>query len=144
MITINQLDPSQKYILKSLLNHDIERDKNIFVIYGPPGTGKSHLIVSLLFELAVKKKKILFVSQNTEALDVVDRMISKLEKELIDNKYNENYISLRNFCLMLTCKEHKTLKYIKEQNERILSKSGQILTPMKMKFLIALRTICHT
>jgi len=49
MITINQLDPSQKYILKLLLNPDIKRDKNIFVIYGPPGTGKSHLIVKLLF-----------------------------------------------------------------------------------------------
>jgi len=57
MITINQLDPSQKYILKSLLNPNIKRDKNIFVIYGPPGTGKSHLIVSLLFELAFRKKK---------------------------------------------------------------------------------------
>jgi hypothetical protein len=66
-----------------------------------------------LCELAIRKKKILFVSQNTEALDVVDRMISKLEKELIDNKHNENYISLQDFCLMLNRKNIEHLNISK-------------------------------
>jgi superfamily I DNA and/or RNA helicase len=122
MTTINQLDPSQEYILKSLLKHDIGEDKNISVVYGPPGTGKSYLILSLLFELSIRKNKILFVSQNVEALDVINRMISKLEDKLIDNKHDENCISFRDFCLMLNRKEHRTLKYMKEQYERMSSK----------------------
>jgi len=100
MTTINQLDPLQEYILKSLLNCETKYDNNVSVIYGPPGTGKSYLIVSLLFELAIRKKKILFVSQNREALDVIDRMISRIEDKLIEQD-DKNYISLRDFCLMI-------------------------------------------
>jgi hypothetical protein len=122
MTTINQLDPSQEYILKSLLKPDVGEDKNISVVYGPPGTGKSYLIVSLLFELSIKKNKILFVSQNVEALDVIDRMISKLEDKLISSKHDKNCVSFRDFCLVLNRKEHRTLKYMKEQYERISSK----------------------
>jgi len=120
MTTINQLDPSQEYILKSLLNFKTKSDNNISVIYGPPGTGKSYFIVSLLFELAIRKKKILFVSQNREALDVIDRMISRIENELIEQD-GENYISLRDFCLMIY-KKRGTLKYITEQCKHALSK----------------------
>ena len=76
--TINSLDPSQKSALESILNGD----SNNTVIYGPPGTGKSHLIVSLLFELAAKGKQVLFVSQNSEALNVIVRKYKELHEEL--------------------------------------------------------------
>ena len=94
-IRINQLDPSQENILKEILSEN--NNNNISVIYGPPGTGKSHLIVSMLFELAVRNKKVLFVSQNTEALDVITRMVKKLEKDLFDidsSNRSNNYISI--------------------------------------------------
>ena len=72
--TINSLDPSQKSTLESILSGN----SNNVVVYGPPGMGKSHLIVSLLFELAAKGKKVLFVSQNSEALNVIIRKYKSL------------------------------------------------------------------
>jgi hypothetical protein len=44
-----------------------------------------------------KKNKVLFVSQNVEALDVIDRMTSKLEDKLFGSKHAKNYTSFRNF-----------------------------------------------
>lgn len=76
--TINSLDPSQKSALDSILSGS----SNNTVVYGPPGTGKSHLIVSLLFELAAEGKSVIFVSQNSEALNVIVRMYKGLHKEL--------------------------------------------------------------
>ena len=106
---INQLDPSQENILNEILSEN--NNNNISVIYGPPGTGKSHLIVSMLFELAVRHKKVLFVSQNTEALDVITRMVKKLEKDLFDinsSNSSNNYISITDFFLTLTNKDCRT------------------------------------
>ncbi len=123
-IRINQLDPSQENILKEILSEN--NNNNISVIYGPPGTGKSHLIVSMLFELAVRNKKVLFVSQNTEALDVITRMVKKLEKDLFDidsSNRSNNYISITDFFLILTNKDCRTKKYLRETYNRLSGKS---------------------
>ncbi|MDR3306353.1 MAG: DUF2075 domain-containing protein [Endomicrobium sp.] len=125
MTTINQLDPSQKNVLRQLTCPSQDKASNISIVYGPPGTGKSHLIVSLLFELVIKKKKVLFVSQNTEALKVIERMINRLERELFDIKEKDlfdNNISLTDFCLMLNDSKCRTKKYIKESYNRLSSK----------------------
>ena len=121
---INQLDPSQENILNEILSEN--NNNNISVIYGPPGTGKSHLIVSMLFELAVRNKKVLFVSQNTEALDVITRMVKKLEKDLFDidsSNGSNNYISITDFFLTLTNKDCRTKKYLRETYNRLNGKS---------------------
>lgn len=117
MTTINSLDPSQKQVLNSLVNSE---DNDVSVVYGPPGTGKSQLIVSLLFELAIRKKKVLFVSQNTEALEVIERMIQRLEDNM---SLPDNHVSLSDFCLKLYSGEHRTLKYIRQQRTRLASKN---------------------
>lgn len=116
-LTINSLDPSQRQVLESLIAGN--KDSDISVVYGPPGTGKSHLIVSLLFELATRKNKVLFVSQNTEALEVISRMITKLEREM---RLGSDHVSLLDFCLMLNRTEQRRLKYIKSQRDRIYTK----------------------
>lgn len=121
-MTINSLDPSQKHALRSIVGGD----DDISVVYGPPGTGKSQLLVSMLFELAANGKKVLFVSQNTEALEVISRMIAKLEQDM---RLPENHISMMDFCLRLYTKEHKYLKYIRNQHTRLQSRIVPRFTP---------------
>lgn len=127
-ITINSLDPSQKQVLDSLLSNNNKSD--ISVVYGPPGTGKSHLIVSLLFELATRKNKVLFVSQNTEALEVINRMVKKLERNM---KLSSDHLSFLDFCLMLNRTEQRRLKYMKSQRDRIFTKELRPATYIKHK-----------
>lgn len=125
-ITINSLDPSQKQVLDSLLSNNNKSD--ISVVYGPPGTGKSHLIVSLLFELATRKNKVLFVSQNTEALEVINRMVKKLERNM---KLSSDHLSFLDFCLMLNRTEQRRLKYMKSQRDRIFTRELRLATYIK-------------
>ncbi len=57
------------------------------MIQGPPGTGKSETIANILAHLAATGKKVLFVSQKTQALKVVKDKLKKL-----DVKYLCGYI----------------------------------------------------
>lgn len=118
-LTFSSLDPSQKNTYDSIVNGD----DNLHVVYGPPGTGKSQLVVSLLEGLASHGNKILFVSQNTEALRVIERMIIKTQKDIgypLDNKY----MTLLDYCLMLYETKHRQLKHLREQHSTL---SGKIL-----------------
>lgn len=117
MTTINLLDPSQKYVLESL----IDGGQDLNVVYGPPGTGKSHLIVSLLFELATRGQKVLFVSQNVEALDVISRMITSLEKQF---RLGSSHLSLLDFCWRLTDSQQRRLAWVKDLRSRLNAKTG--------------------
>ncbi|WP_222184067.1 DUF3320 domain-containing protein [Geminicoccus harenae] len=49
-----------------------------FVLFGPPGTGKSQTITNLIAHCLAQGKKILFVSQKTAALEVVQRRLDSL------------------------------------------------------------------
>jgi len=118
-MTINQLDPSQKYALKQLIAAADDDDIDLSLVFGPPGTGKSQLLVSLLYELAIRNKKVLFVSQNTEALEVIERMIDRVESEM---KLSGNHVSLIDFCLKLYTREQRYLKYITAQSSRLTAK----------------------
>ena len=116
-ITFSSLDPSQKNTFNSIVNDQ----ESIQIVYGPPGTGKSQLVVSLLERLASEGKKVLFVSQNTEALRVIERIIKSTEKVIgfpTDNKY----LSLLDFCLLLHNPSHRYLKFLREQYSKISSK----------------------
>ncbi len=57
------------------------------IIQGPPGTGKSETIANLLCHLAATGKRVLFVSQKSQALKVVKDKLKKL-----DVKYLCGYI----------------------------------------------------
>ena len=116
MKSINLLDPAQKKTLEALVD---DNNKNaLSIVYGPPGTGKSHLITSLLFELALKGKKVLFVSQNTEALDVIVRMYEKYDKSMHKTK---NDLCFLDFCLQLNNPACRKIKYLKEHKSVIMS-----------------------
>lgn len=116
-LTFSSLDPSQKHAFNSIINDD----SNIQIVYGPPGTGKSQLVVSLLARLAGDNKKVLFVSQNTEALRVIERMIKRTEDE-IGYPNDSRYLSLLDFCLMLHNPAHRHLKYLREQYSKLNGK----------------------
>lgn len=116
-VTFSSLDPSQKNTLDAILNGS----DNLHVVHGPPGTGKSQLVVSLLEGMASQGKKVLFVSQNTEALKVIERMIVKTQKD-IGYATENKYLSLFDFCLMLYNSKHRQLKYLREQYSNISSK----------------------
>ncbi|AAB95649.1 AAA domain-containing protein [Mycoplasmoides pneumoniae] len=60
----SHLDIFQQYAVKQAFDGDV-------IIEGPPGTGKSETIVNILVNLALNKKKVLFVSEKVTALDVV-------------------------------------------------------------------------
>ena len=112
-LTINALDPSQRHVLDSLLSEDAP---DLSLVYGPPGTGKSHLIVSLLFELAKQGKKVLFVSQNREALDVIIRKYHDIDNDMHLGGADLKFLDL---CLYLSDPSQRSLKYIKGLNTRI-------------------------
>lgn len=118
-VTFSSLDPSQKSAFKTIDNDSA----NLHIVHGPPGTGKSQLVVSLLERLASENKKVLFVSQNTEALKVIERMISRTETA-ISYPNDGKYVSLLDFCLMLYNPNHRYLKYLREQYTRV---NGKIL-----------------
>ena len=66
------LAEEQRKVLVSLQN-----PKTKFVIVeGPPGTGKSHTITAIAFELILKDKNVLILSDKKEALDVVEAKLN--------------------------------------------------------------------
>ena len=72
------LNSSQKKILKAVGN-----PKNRFVVIdGPPGTGKSHTIGAVTYWANQNNKSIVITSHKTEALDVVERMLTDKFKGL--------------------------------------------------------------
>lgn len=61
---------------------------NYVIVQGPPGTGKSHTITALAFEGITSGKKVLVLSDKTEALDVVQ---DKLESVLSKVRQDEDF-----------------------------------------------------
>jgi very-short-patch-repair endonuclease len=62
---------------QSLAILDIATGRNT-VIQGPPGTGKSQTIVNLIAEAMASGKKVLFVAEKREALNVVKQRLDKI------------------------------------------------------------------
>lgn len=72
------LNPSQKKILTALDN----LKNRIVVVDGPPGTGKSHTIAAITYWANQNHKSIIITSHKTEALDVVERILTDKFKTL--------------------------------------------------------------
>lgn len=123
--TINALDPSQKFILEELTKGGAD---DLSLVYGPPGTGKSQLIVSLLFELAYAGKKVLFVSQNREALEVVVRKYKDLDRAM---GLGDTDVTFLDFCLRLSDRSQRTIKYISSLRSRLFSKNIRRITSVE-------------
>ncbi|MDR0485684.1 MAG: hypothetical protein LBH29_03040 [Elusimicrobiota bacterium] len=67
------LNREQRKILSAINN-----DKCKYIeVQGPPGTGKSHTITGIIFDLVLKGKSVLVLSDKKEALDVVEDKITQ-------------------------------------------------------------------
>ncbi len=69
----NPLNIYQKYAIASALHQNT-------LIYGPPGTGKSEIIANLIFNILLKGKTSLLVSEKKAALNVLTERINSLSK----------------------------------------------------------------
>ena len=65
-------DASQLFAIKSAC------EGKSFVLHGPPGTGKSQTITSLIANLLVDGKSVLFVAEKMAALEVVQKRLNKI------------------------------------------------------------------
>lgn len=65
------LDEYQISALNEVFNNKLS------VITGPPGTGKSQFIMNLIINLFLDNKKVLFVSNTNEAVNIVNEKINK-------------------------------------------------------------------
>ena len=70
------LNESQRGAVKRLLG-----EQHVCVISGPPGCGKSQVVVSTLLNAWAKGLKVLFASNNNQAVDVVLEKIEHFESE---------------------------------------------------------------
>jgi very-short-patch-repair endonuclease/RecA/RadA recombinase len=66
---------------------DVAMGKSL-VVQGPPGSGKSQVIVNLIANQISKGKKVLFLAQKNEALEVVTRRLSSIGLEPLLLKLN--------------------------------------------------------
>ena len=62
------LAEEQRKVLSAIRNQDAK----FIIVEGPPGTGKSHTITAIAFELILRGKNVLILSDKKEALDVVE------------------------------------------------------------------------
>ena len=85
------LNEEQIKILKA-----IEKEKCKYVtVQGPPGTGKSHTITAIIFDLILKNKSVLVLSDKKEALDVVeDKITSTLNEVRLDSDFQNPVLRL--------------------------------------------------
>jgi len=73
------------------------RDDNcrFIAVQGPPGTGKSHTITAITFEAILNGKSILFLSDKTEALNVVeDKLVDVMNKVRLSEDFQNPILRL--------------------------------------------------
>src|SRR5260370_1907566 len=66
--------PADSSQMSAVMTASVGRD---FTLFGPPGTGKSQTIANIIAQTLANGKTILFVSQKTAALEVVQRRLSE-------------------------------------------------------------------
>lgn len=85
------LNEEQIKILNALQNDTCKH----VIVQGPPGTGKSHTITAIVFDMILKDKSVLVLSDKKEALDVVeDKITSTLNKVRTENDFQNPILRL--------------------------------------------------
>jgi hypothetical protein len=85
------LNEEQRKIL-SALNR---KDCRFIAVEGPPGTGKSHTITACVFDMILKGKNVLILSDKKEALDVAeDKIRQTLRKVRVDETLQDPILRL--------------------------------------------------
>lgn len=85
------LNSEQRQILSA-----INKDKcKYLIVEGPPGTGKSHTITAIVFDMILKNKSILVLSDKKEALDVVeDKITNTMNKVRLEKSFQNPILRL--------------------------------------------------
>ena len=100
------LNREQRQILVAIAMKDCNR----IIVEGPPGTGKSHTIAAIINNALLNKQSVLMVSDQKDALDVVEEMINRiLEKMKLDD-------FIQNPIVRLGRKENTFVAILKEVN----------------------------
>ena len=76
LLPIVPLDERQAEAVRAML-----QDRPLTVVSGPPGCGKSQVVVALLLNAWAKGMKVLFASNNNQAVDVVLERLTRFEEE---------------------------------------------------------------
>ncbi|MBU4351424.1 topoisomerase DNA-binding C4 zinc finger domain-containing protein [Patescibacteria group bacterium] len=85
------LNGEQLQILSAIKRDDCK----YIIVQGPPGTGKSHTITAVVFNLILKNKSILVLSDKKEALDVVeDKITETMNKVRVDDSFQNPVLRL--------------------------------------------------
>jgi len=82
------LNSEQLQILSAIKNDDCK----YIIVEGPPGTGKSHTITAIIFDLILRNKSVLVLSDKKEALDVVEDKITEVLNKVRQDKNFQNPI----------------------------------------------------
>lgn len=82
------LNSEQLQILSAIKNDDCK----YIIVEGPPGTGKSHTITAIIFDLILRNKSVLVLSDKKEALDVVEDKITEALNKVRQDKNFQNPI----------------------------------------------------
>ena len=125
------VDDTQLQAIK-MANHE-----QTFVLHGPPGTGKSQTITSMIANLAVHGKRVLFVAEKMAALSVVEKRLSAIGLgdfclELHSDKANKKHVlgqldkSLNRQRFWEDRDFDETLKMIQEEREYLDSYSAHL------------------
>lgn len=91
-------DATQSYAIS------VVRNGGDVFLQGPPGTGKSQTIVNLIAQFMAEGKRVLFVTEKVEAINVV---YNRLKKD------GEDEIGLNTFCLKITDDSNKFMSPVK-------------------------------
>ncbi len=77
VLPIVPLNPSQRKAVEGILKF-----RPITVVSGPPGCGKSQVVLSLVLNAWTRGIKVLFASNNNQAVDVVKERLDVFEKDI--------------------------------------------------------------
>src|SRR3989344_6122893 len=85
------LNGEQQQILSAINNDQCK----YVLVEGPPGTGKSHTITAIVFDMILKDKSVLVLSDKKEALDVVEKnIVNTLNKVRVEEKFQNPILRL--------------------------------------------------
>lgn len=115
-------DASQEEAIRNTM------DGRSIILQGPPGTGKSQTITNIIANAIAQGKKVLFVAQKKEALDVVYRNLSQCKFSYSKANQTSSEGDLSDFCLYLHNSNTKKKEVMEMIKTAMFLQSGRVDT----------------
>ncbi len=138
LIEVLPLNTEQRQAVRQSLSQPLT------VITGPPGTGKSQVVTSILVNAAWQNRKVLFVSKNNKAVDVVEVRVNSLGPRPVllrlgANQYQNKLAAYLTTLLAASADKDEQSRYndCKQIHSKICEKSSEL--DNRLNSLIALR-----